>query len=272
MKTVIITGSTRGIGHSLAEAFLARGCNVVVTGRSQKNVDAAVAGLGASYGPQRVHGAACDVTSPEQVEALWQAAATRFGQVEVWISNAGMGHRTSPLWELAPETVAAVVETNIIGVANCARTAIPRFAAQGHGQLYNMEGFGSDLSVRHGLGVYAASKAAVRSLTLTLVKETAGMPVQIGALSPGMVVTDLLLDPVKDDPEMKAQLIRVTNILGERPETVAPWLAARVLANTKSGVRISWLTTPKIIWKFATAPFRKRDLFADLDGSTPAAR
>jgi len=262
MKTVVITGSTRGIGYSLAEAFLARECDVVVTGRSENSVNTAVATLAARFGQERVLGHPCDVTVPAQVENLCQAAETRFGQVDIWISNAGLGHRMANVWELSPETVRSVVDTNLTGVVNCARVAIPRFLAQGHGQLYNMEGYGSDLSVRAKLGIYAATKAAVRSLTLTLAKETAGMPIQIGALGPGMVVTDLLLDPVKDDPKTKAQLMRVTNILGERPETVSPWLAEHVLGNTKTGVRFDWLTTPKVIWKFATAPFHKRDLFS----------
>lgn len=89
------------------------------------------------------------------------------------------------------------------------------------------------------------------------------MPIQIGALGPGMVVTELLLDPVKDDPKTKAQLIRVANILGERPETVCPWLADHVLGNTKTGVRFDWLNKPKVIWKFRQPPYPQRDLFSN---------
>lgn len=264
MKTVVITGSTRGIGYGLAVAFLERGCEVVVAGRTATGVEMAVTSLANRFGQERVLGQPCDVTVPAQVESLWQAAETRFGRVDIWISNAGLGHRTAKLWELSPDSVRSVLDTNITGVVNCARVAVPRFLSQGHGQLYNMEGYGSDLSVRENLGIYAASKAALRSLTLTLALETEGMPIQIGALGPGMVVTDLLLDPVKDDPKTRKQLIRVANILGERPETVCPWLVEHVLGNTKNGVRFDWLNKRKVIWKFATAPLHRRDLFTDL--------
>ena len=88
MKTVVVTGSTRGIGHGLADAFLARGCCVVVSSRRPDAVEAAVTGLSAKHEPQRVFGQPCDVRRFEQVQALWDAARARFGSVQIWINNA----------------------------------------------------------------------------------------------------------------------------------------------------------------------------------------
>lgn len=269
MKSIVITGSTRGIGYGLADAFLARGCAVTVSGRSQDSVDAAVQQLSAQHDAARICGQPCDVTQPQEVDALWRAAVSRLGRVDIWINNAGVGHDYVMLWQLPDEQVQAVVKTNLLGTLNGCRTAIVHMQEQGHGAIYNMEGFGSGGRVRPGLSVYAASKAGVRSLSQSLVAETKDLPVIVGTLSPGMVVTDLLLDPVQDDPQALAQVKRITNILGERVQTVAPWLADRVLDNEKSGAQIAWLTRRKILWRFLTAPFRKRDLFAVGNSSTP---
>jgi hypothetical protein len=76
-----------------------------------------------------------------------------------------------------------------------------------------------------------------------------------------MVVTDMILEQYKDRPQDWEQAARIFNLLADRVETVAPWLAQKVLANNKNGARISWLTRRKTIGRFITAPFRKRDLF-----------
>jgi hypothetical protein len=76
-----------------------------------------------------------------------------------------------------------------------------------------------------------------------------------------MVVTDLLMQQYQDRPEDLARAKRFLNILADRVETVTPWLAQKVLANDRSGVRIKWLSGGKAMGRFLTAPFRKRDLF-----------
>ena len=83
MKTIVITGSTRGIGFGLAEAFLARNCAVTISGRTTESVERAVTALSTDYGADRVVGRPCDVTRFEQVQALWMAAQTHFGQINI---------------------------------------------------------------------------------------------------------------------------------------------------------------------------------------------
>ena len=75
-----------------------------------------------------------------------------------------------------------------------------------------------------------------------------------------MVLTDMLLDNIPAERQANAK--RIFNILADRVETVAPWLAQRILENDKAGARIAWLTTPQIFMRFLLARFRKRDLFA----------
>jgi NAD(P)-dependent dehydrogenase (short-subunit alcohol dehydrogenase family) len=258
-KVVVVTGSTRGIGNGLARAFVERGCSVVVSGRSQDAVDDAVGTLDAG---DRVLGVAADVTSFDDQQRLWDDAVARFGRVDVWIANAGVSAPRQPLQDLPPETIATVVDTNVLGTLHSCQVALRGMVAAGAGQLWLMEGFGSGGEKAPGMATYGSTKKAVRYLTRALQKETAGTGVQVGALSPGIVVTDLLLGDYEGQPEQREKAMRVFRILGDRVETVTPWLADRVLATDKSGRRIAWLTKPKAFGRFATASFSKRDPFA----------
>ncbi|MBP7689770.1 MAG: SDR family NAD(P)-dependent oxidoreductase, partial [Thermoflexales bacterium] len=87
-KTIVVTGSTRGIGFGLAHEFLQRGCRVVVNGRSQSAVDQAMSDLAGRHGADRVGGFPADMTVYEQVQTLWDQSIKRFGCIDIWINNA----------------------------------------------------------------------------------------------------------------------------------------------------------------------------------------
>ena len=261
MKIVVITGSTRGIGHGLADSFLALGCGVVISGRTVKVIEEVRADLSLRYGAERVFGHPCDVTDFEQVEALWNKAQGHFGNVDIWINNAGISHAQMEFWKHTPEEIRAVVQTNLMGMMHGCVVALQGMLEQGFGSIYNMQGLGSDGRQMKGLTLYGSTKYGVAYLTTGLVKETKGTAVVVGSLSPGMVVTDLLTSQYQERPEEWEQAKRIFNILADRVETVTPWLAERVLANKKSGARIEWLNGRKMAWRFLSAPFRKRDLF-----------
>lgn len=260
-KRIVITGSTRGIGHGLAHEFLARGCRVAVSGRAAATVAAAVDRLGAAHDPDRVTGAACDVTDPEQVRALWDVAAGAFGGVDTWINNAGVSIGRKPLWEQSDEDLRRVVEANLTGTLFGLKVPIAAMLAQGHGQVWLTEGFGSDGATQPGMAAYGATKRAVRYLRKALGADLAATPVQVGTLSPGIVVTDLLTGDYDSASEEWASARRIFNILGDRVETVTPWLAEHVLAADKPGSHIAWLTRRKAFARFVLAALRKRDLF-----------
>ena len=259
MKTVVITGSTRGIGFGLADSFLAEGCAVVVSGRTEAAVSEAVSRLAARHDAQRISGQPCDVSDYAQVQALWDAAVTRFGRVDIWINNAGIAQPVSDFEELPPERMRAIVETNVLGAMHGARVALRGMRAQGFGSLYSMEGLGSSggRQVR-GLSVYGTTKAALRYLNDALMMETKGTPIIVGALQPGMTITDMLTKEYEGQPEAWARVKPILNILSDRVETVTPWLVRRVLSNTRGGVRFAWASRGKITWRFMTAPFIKR--------------
>jgi NAD(P)-dependent dehydrogenase (short-subunit alcohol dehydrogenase family) len=258
MRVVVITGSTRGIGYGLADSFLTLGCAVTVSGRSRQAVDRAVARLTARHPSDHLLGQPCDVTDLDQVQALWEATRTRFGRVDIWINNAGIGHPLRELWQLPAHQIREVMDTNLVGALYGAKVALSGMLDQGFGALYNMEGMGSSGRVQRGMAIYGCSKAGLRYLTDALVMETRGTPVLVGAIRPGMVMTHLLTQHREEQPEEWERSKRIFNILADRVETVTPWLAQRILDNDQTGVRIRWLTRSKSMARFLSAPFRKR--------------
>lgn len=268
MTSIVLTGSTRGIGFSLAHAFLERGCRVMINGRTTAAVDASVAALDAEPGAEAVAGYAADVTDYDQVLALWDETCRRFGRVDIWINNAGLGHRPSAPWEQPQDVVRSVVATNLLGAMYGSMVAMKGMLSQGGGAIYNMEGMGSDGSRHDGLIFYGTTKYGLRYFNEALAKEAQSTPVRVGALQPGMILTELVVGQYKDRPEDWDRAKRIFNIIADRAETVAPWLADRVLANDRTGVRITWLTRPKLIWRFLSAPFIRRHVTDGVDPQT----
>ncbi|MFI6949848.1 SDR family oxidoreductase [Streptomyces sp. NPDC050422] len=269
---VVVTGGTRGIGHGLARAFLDRGCRVALCGRTAEAVREAVVRLDAP--PDRLIGRPADVTDRVQLAALWEAALDAFGTVDVWINNAGAVTARRPLWELTEVEVGAVLDANLMGVANGSAVATAGFLALGRGAVWNMEGFGSDGRVLPGLGAYGATKSAVTYLTRALAADlrahaaTHPHDVRAMALSPGMVVTDVLTHGYTAQEYEKAR--KVFDILADTVETVTPWLAAQVLSGrTRNGGRAAWLTRRKAAGRFAGAAFRRRHVMPDHPSGTP---
>ncbi|NJC96036.1 MAG: hypothetical protein C3F07_18595 [Anaerolineales bacterium] len=258
---IVITGSTRGIGYGLAEAFLRLGCAVVVSGRSEKTTSEAASQLAAKYEPARVLGLACDVVDPAQVASLWNEAVGHFGRVDIWINNAGHSGDMEMAWGIPPGEVMSVIDTNLVGTILGSQVAMRGMQAQGHGAIYNMEGMGSDGRKHSGLTFYGTTKAAVHYFTESLALEAKDTPILIGGLRPGMVATDMLRDRYKSRPDEWERAKRIFNILAEPVGTVAPWLAQKMLSNQKKGAILSYSSPWKLVWKFISSPLVKRQVF-----------
>jgi len=259
LTAVVVTGGSRGIGRGLIEAFLARGANVAFCARS----DGSVKAVTDAVKNERLVGVAADVARIEDVERLWDAAASRFGGVDVWINNAGTSNVQKSFAALPRSEIAHVVGANLIGTMNGCHVALTKMSAQGRGHVFTMEGYGSDGATQPGMSIYAATKAAVRSFTRTLVTETRGGPIKVGSLSPGIVVTDLLVDVYKDGDAANWKRNRfVFGLVADPVEVVAPWLADRVLSGPKHGEHVAWMTVTKAVLRAFSPYYWRRDLFA----------
>jgi len=261
MKNIVITGSTRGIGLGLAKAFLDLGCAVVISGRSDQSVQKVVTALSNQVSAERIYGLPCDVTNPDDLQALWDGAQTRFGGIDIWINNAGISGPQTPIWQYDPNDVEHIVRTNILGTIYGSNIAVAAMLEQGFGAIYNMEGFGSNGDMRTGMAAYGTTKAAVTYFTKSLIKELKSEPLIIGTLQPGMVITDLVMDHFKDNPDELERVRKIFNIIADRVENVTPWLAAKMLHNKKSGAAFVWTPGWKMLLRFLASPFAKRNVF-----------
>lgn len=260
MKHVVITGSTRGIGLGLAKRFIEAGCRVTINGRSQTGVDAALQELKQAYPAAEVRGYAADMVRYEEVEALKTKAVEGLGSIHIWINNAGIDQDRKKVWEMDSTAFAEMLHINLLGVFNGCKVAMRQMIAQGEGQIFNMEGFGSDGMMRDKMTLYGTTKRALRYFTQSLAQEAAGTPVLIGTLSPGMVVTDFLLKSVGEKAENGEQNRKILNILADDVDTVTAFLSQKILANRENNARIVWLTKRKVFWRFASAGFTKRNV------------
>jgi NAD(P)-dependent dehydrogenase (short-subunit alcohol dehydrogenase family) len=261
--TVVITGGSRGIGNGLARCFLDRGASVVISGRMKKSVDDAVAGLGAASCQERVGGTVCDVRRYEDVQGLWDYAMNRFGRIDIWINNAGLGQPQTDLDGLDPCLIDDLFGTNCTGALYGCKVALTGMKVAGSGAIYNMEGLGSKGGLIRGMTAYGASKRALAYITDSLAMEAKGSGVIVGAIQPGMTATELITREYEGKPEQWAKVKRIFNILSDTVETISPWLVDRMLSNTRNGARIVWLTGQKAAWRFMTSPFIKRTIYPD---------
>ena len=260
-KTVVVTGSTRGIGYGLAEAFLSLGCSVTVSGREAETVEIAAAELKSRFETDRVFSTTCDVTDPAQLRALWDKSIERFGKVDMWVNNAGWSGDHGLVWERPEEELSGVIAINLLGTTFGSQVAMKGMLAQGFGAIYNMEGMGSDGRKHAGLTMYGTSKYAVHYFTESLSLEAKETPVIVGSLRPGMVATDLLTERYKDRQEEWERAKKIFNIIADRVENVTPWLAKRMLANKKNGRVLAYSSTWKLLWRLVSQPFVRRDIF-----------
>ncbi len=259
-KTVVITGSTRGIGFGLVRCFLERGCNVVLNGSSSESTRKAMDKLqGYSEHLAAVSG---DISIRETVTRLYDEAVSHFGRVDIWINNAGIGHEMRHAWEVDDGELSRVLRVNIDGVVSGTIIPFLRMKEQGGGKIFNMEGLGSDGFMLDGMTIYGTSKSALSYFTRSFAHEARGSSVQIGTISPGMVVTDMLLRTVNDGSAESLKKKKFFNIMADEVETVAPFLTEKILAATAQSPRIRWFTKSRMIGKFLMAPFRKRNLFS----------
>jgi NAD(P)-dependent dehydrogenase (short-subunit alcohol dehydrogenase family) len=247
MKTVVVTGATKGLGRGLAEALLARGCKVAVTGRKPAEVEAVAEAL-SQAAPGRVLGLTGDVAEAGDLQRIWDAVAAWAGPPDVWVNNAGYALGNSRLADLPPGEIETMVRTNVLGTLLACRTAVNGMLAAGRpGAIYNLYGAGADGAYVPGMTGYGTSKAAVRYLTDSLARELAGTPVIVCGVSPGLVITDGWLREHAKVPEAaRPARIAKANIIADHVETVAAWMAGHILTNTQTGRWLRWLTPEKL--------------------------
>ncbi len=268
LKTAVVTGSTRGLGLEMAKQFRKNGFNVVICGTKQENIDRAISTLCEIRAEGKVIGQRCDVSSQHDMENLASTAAELFEGIDIWINNAGVNQSFRYSWEVSEEEIDYLLQVDLKGAINGTNAAIRRMIEQGYGAIYNVEGMGSNDVCQSCFSLYGTAKRAVTYFTDAVANEIRDqkLPVLIGKLSPGIMITDFLTsaEGKLNQTELDEKTKRVYNILGEYPDVVAAFLVSRILKNRKNGIRISWLTNQKAAAKFMKAGINKRDFFSEM--------
>ncbi len=267
-KVAIITGSTRGIGKSVAAAFVREGAKVMITSSRSSSVDAALR----DFPQERAAGSVCDVSEYAAVEKLVSSTTERFGKLDVFINNAGISDTFCCITDSDPEEWKRVIDINLKGTYHGCRAALAYFLQTGRpGKIINMAGSGTDKkSNTPYISAYGASKAAIARFTFAVAEEYKHTPVSIMLLHPGLVRTEMI-STENPTPEMQRQQATFQTIVDifSQPPSVAASLAIKMAADTgryKSGTYLSALDAKRKKWLLFTYPFRK--LFNTIDRTT----
>lgn len=218
-KVALVTGASRGIGRSIAEALAAAGYAVVVNFASRKgDAEATTAAITAVGGTAVAMQA--DVSDAEAVAGMFGAVDERFGRLDALVNNAGIGRRIDRLTDIDDETWRRTLAVNLDGAFFCMRAAIPRLKAAGGGRIVNI----SSGAARTGGSIgahYAASKAGMLALTAKAARELAREGISVNAVLPSVIETEML-DAVAPDAAARARVMAQFPIgrFG-RPEEVA---------------------------------------------------
>jgi 2-dehydro-3-deoxy-D-gluconate 5-dehydrogenase len=205
-KVAIVTGGNGGIGLGMARGLAAAGARVVVAGRDQKKSKAAVddlTGRGAE-----AFAVAVDVTDEAAVARMVGAAVERWGRLDVLVNNAGINIR-KPVHELALEEWHRVLDTNLTSAFLCSKAAYPAFKKAGGGKIINigsmMSIFGASFAP-----VYSSSKGGIVQLTKSTAVAWAKDNIQVNAVLPGWIDTDLTQNARKEVAGLHDSVLRRT--------------------------------------------------------------
>ncbi len=267
MKTVVITGSARGLGFNMARFFRKDyNFNVVISDLKEENLIKAKGELEKDEAEGKVEYTLCNVSKLEDLENLMKFAIEKFGKVDIWINNAGINQPQEAIWNLTEQQINTLIDVDLKGTIYGSKVAMLEMSKNHSGAIYNIEGYGSNDAHMLGLNLYGTSKRAVTYFTEGLAQESKEKDtgVIVGKLSPGIMITEFTTHSlVNDKIELAEKTKKVYNILGDTPETVGKFLVDKMVSNTKNNVKINWLTNGKAAWRFMTAGFNKRNFFGE---------
>jgi 3-oxoacyl-[acyl-carrier protein] reductase len=190
-RTAIVTGGSKGIGRGIVETFAAAGVNVVVTARTQSDIDATVAAL--ADHPGAVSGLTADVTSQEDCRRVVATALERHGALDIVCANAGI-FPSARIEDLTPENLEEVIGVNFKGTVYIVQAALSALADTGHGRVVITSSITGPITGYPGWSHYGASKAAQLGFLRTAAMELAPKNITINAVLPGNIVTEGLID------------------------------------------------------------------------------
>lgn len=265
MKTVVITGSARGFGLAMHRLFREKGCHIVVNDISSESLENAKKELEEIKAEGKVICVQGDITKEEDIQKIIDTTISETGAIDFWINNAGVNQPDKPIWELDKQVIDKMIEIDLKGTILCSKLVMKTMIKQGHGQIFNVEGYGSNDAVQTGLSIYGTTKRAVTYFTEALAHEAEDQNtnVFVGKITPGIMITNFISTSLGDGAhiELPEKTKKAYNILGDYPETIAAFMVDKILSNNKNKAQFTWLTNRKAAFRFATSWITKRDFF-----------
>ncbi|MHA1731841.1 MAG: SDR family NAD(P)-dependent oxidoreductase [Promethearchaeota archaeon] len=254
---VVVTGSGRGIGKTLALAFAREGANVGLTARTAGEIEATRDEIRAAGG--NAVSVTCDVSDWNQVQRLAGEMGEKLGNAHVLVNNAGT-NRFGSIAKMDPERFDTIMKVNAYGTFYCTKAFLPQLIENGGGKVVNtssvaaLEGFPS-------MSVYCMSKAAVNRFTESAGSEFARFNVQINAVMPTYIETPLLMSGLKEEDKAKFDI--------KKPERLIPYyrfFASRKLSGNLTGqvVNLEHFWVVEDLVKSASGDQRKWKGFREL--------
>jgi len=232
-KTVVITGTSAGVGAACARAFAAQNAKLVLVARGETALSAIADELRTQC---EVLSVVMNVASNEDCLALLEKAESTFGAVHILINNAGM-HSRGDLEKIAPADVAAMVDVNLRAPLLLSCAAIPYLRRAGSGAIVNIGSLAGRAPLQ-GAATYSATKAGLRAFSLALADELRDSGIAVGVVSPGPIDTGFIMDeidavedivfsqPMSSTEQVAEAVLKVA--AGEEAEVVLPASSAKL--------------------------------------------
>ena len=189
-KSAVITGSSRGIGKAIAEAFALHGAGLVIHGTSEKSLIPLADEFGCEY-------VAGDIGELETSRRLAEKCMSAFGRIDILVNNAGINTRTKFL-DLQPDEWDKVLRVNLTGTFYACKCVIPYMLAQKSGVIINMSSRAGKTAHGNASLCYGASKGGIDAMTRNLAGEFSPSGIRVNSICPGPVETDMSLQWTQD--------------------------------------------------------------------------
>src|SRR3954462_1472798 len=247
-QTAVITGGGRGIGLAIARAFAGAGANLLLAARTEPELARATSAIEAEFGV-RCFAHRVDVARPDDVQRMIDAAQRELGRIDVLVNNAGVYGAIGELVDCDLSEWRRGIEGNLFGSMYATRAVLPIMRKQGGGRIINVAGAGvGGPAVTPRISAYAASKAAIVQFTESIAQEVAAWNVQVNAIAPGAVLTEITNAVIAAGPERAGREFYERTLRQKQSGGDPPELAARLavlLASGKAGALTGKLLSAK---------------------------